>query len=623
MDARGVGAGVIPTGIGQAMPYADAAHPQQAALLAAEQARIEAQARKRNATAKLRAASAPARHGAPSSAKSQKAGGSQPRSASREAAAGEYDFVVPMGKGASAPRDALWTMDMNNAATGPGDPADVQRRLLGPSTRERITSFAALPNATRKAEGRRRDAFQRAAARQAKGTGNLNAAKAGVDDMQALTYAGIEAIGEAGGWDSIATKGKEGRERNVKEAAQYGQPMSLDDVDSVISALRYGTEGLARLAPSLIGGVAATTAGAIAAPAVGGSAMVGGALAGGALAITQGIGAVQSAAKEKDPNSRAGIGTIAGGTAIGLLDTVLPGKIGGKLVERFGIEAAEKIATHSLTRIAALRRAGATIAKDGMIAGATAAVQQAIQEVAAGHASGKGIDWQKAPGEVVKAAIAGGGGGVAGAGVRRLGRDGSTTTAARPGLPDPHSARAWIDPETGQLEVEIRPDAPTARAGSTTGPDDQAAGPRQDALDASAGFGVEPDPESQSWDIEQVDGLASPDEDFEYPEGSFSIIDWTGYPEGVERPKGVFRLLVGEEYKVARKAANSANRSIRRIQKLVGIPVDVHEIQPVKFGGDTGPGANKVVLDRALHRKQVTPWWNELQRHLERQGLGR
>ncbi|WP_204903107.1 hypothetical protein, partial [Pseudomonas syringae] len=100
------------------------------------------------------------------------------------------------------------------------------------------------------------------------------------------------------------------------------------------------------------------------------------------------------------------------------------------------------------------------------------------------------------------------------------------------------------------------------------------------------------------------------------PPGSFSISDWTGYPEGVPAPQGPFRLLEGAEYNAARNAANKANNTIRREQGLVGQPVDVHEINPVKFGGNPTESANKVILPRDVHRQQVTPWWNQLQKDL-------
>jgi filamentous hemagglutinin len=101
--------------------------------------------------------------------------------------------------------------------------------------------------------------------------------------------------------------------------------------------------------------------------------------------------------------------------------------------------------------------------------------------------------------------------------------------------------------------------------------------------------------------------------------GSFSITDWAGYPSGVPQPEGPFRLLEGTEYSAARSAANKANATIRREQGLVGQPVDVHEINPVKFGGSPSDSTNKIVLPRDVHRQQVTPWWNQLQKDLGKQ----
>lgn len=98
--------------------------------------------------------------------------------------------------------------------------------------------------------------------------------------------------------------------------------------------------------------------------------------------------------------------------------------------------------------------------------------------------------------------------------------------------------------------------------------------------------------------------------------GSFSIVDWEGYPASVPKPEGPFRLLDGSEYNTARNAANTANNAIRRDQGLVGQPVDVHEVQPVKFGGSPTDPANKVVIPRDVHRQEVTPWWNQLMRNI-------
>jgi hypothetical protein len=83
------------------------------------------------------------------------------------------------------------------------------------------------------------------------------------------------------------------------------------------------------------------------------------------------------------------------------------------------------------------------------------------------------------------------------------------------------------------------------------------------------------------------------------PPGSFSIVDWTGYPESLPKPNGPFRLLEGAEYEAARDAANDANRALhRKTPSLTG--KHFHENHPVKFGGesfgfDLRSGAKEVV----------------------------
>lgn len=108
--------------------------------------------------------------------------------------------------------------------------------------------------------------------------------------------------------------------------------------------------------------------------------------------------------------------------------------------------------------------------------------------------------------------------------------------------------------------------------------------------------------------------LKAPEEITTTKSGDFSISDWDGYPEGVPKPDGPFRLVEGAEYNSARKAANAANNKIRQDNNLRGKPVDVHEIKPVKFGGSPTDPANKIIIDRGTHRQKLTPWWNKLQK---------
>ncbi|MGP8199718.1 MAG: hypothetical protein ACLQU4_09480, partial [Limisphaerales bacterium] len=97
-------------------------------------------------------------------------------------------------------------------------------------------------------------------------------------------------------------------------------------------------------------------------------------------------------------------------------------------------------------------------------------------------------------------------------------------------------------------------------------------------------------------------------------EGSFSIVDWTGYPANVPKPTGPFNLLEGAEYDAARAEANAANRALHQADpSLDGL--QLHEIQPVKFGGSPTDPLNKIPLTPQQHAP-VTTWWNQLQRNI-------
>jgi hypothetical protein len=101
-----------------------------------------------------------------------------------------------------------------------------------------------------------------------------------------------------------------------------------------------------------------------------------------------------------------------------------------------------------------------------------------------------------------------------------------------------------------------------------------------------------------------------------FEEGRFSIADWKGYPSGVPKPAGPLKLISGEEYREARRAADAANRAIRASNPdLVG--KQLHEIAPVKFGGNPTDLSNKVSLTPEVHY-ELNNYWNSLQRYLEK-----
>ena len=75
-----------------------------------------------------------------------------------------------------------------------------------------------------------------------------------------------------------------------------------------------------------------------------------------------------------------------------------------------------------------------------------------------------------------------------------------------------------------------------------------------------------------------------------------------GYPEGITRPQGPSRVFGGAEYDAARKAANQANQAIRKADPGSLVGKEIHEIQPVKFGGSPTDLANKIQLPADIHQ---------------------
>jgi RHS repeat-associated protein len=96
-------------------------------------------------------------------------------------------------------------------------------------------------------------------------------------------------------------------------------------------------------------------------------------------------------------------------------------------------------------------------------------------------------------------------------------------------------------------------------------------------------------------------------------DGSFSIFSWKGYPAEGIKPTGTFRLLEGAEYSSARSLANSTNLAMRKANPEMFKGLQIHEINPVKFGGSPTDLANKIFLTPSQHA-QYTNFWNSLLR---------
>ena len=97
---------------------------------------------------------------------------------------------------------------------------------------------------------------------------------------------------------------------------------------------------------------------------------------------------------------------------------------------------------------------------------------------------------------------------------------------------------------------------------------------------------------------------------------NIEITDWEGYPEDMPKPEGEMKLIEGEKYANARKAANSENAKIHRNNPQYK-GKQIHEIKPVKFNGSPVDHENKIVLTRIEHAK-LTTFWKRLQLQIEK-----
>ena len=111
----------------------------------------------------------------------------------------------------------------------------------------------------------------------------------------------------------------------------------------------------------------------------------------------------------------------------------------------------------------------------------------------------------------------------------------------------------------------------------------------------------------------------------EYPEGSFSILDWSKYPviparralpghPVLRQPAGPFRRQSGAELSNNRSAGRRAARSYRRRYlrgqgRGVTAAFDVHHIQPIFLDGPPDLDANMMPLDRAFHQGPVRAFY--------------
>ena len=87
------------------------------------------------------------------------------------------------------------------------------------------------------------------------------------------------------------------------------------------------------------------------------------------------------------------------------------------------------------------------------------------------------------------------------------------------------------------------------------------------------------------------------------------------FPDPALKPSEKLKVLQGQEYFKARTAANNANAKIHRNDPSFK-GKEIHEMDPVKFGGSPTNPANKAQLTPKEH-KVITNWFNQLSREIK------
>jgi hypothetical protein len=249
----------------------------------------------------------------------------------------------------------------------------------------------------------------------------------GIDRLQATGGRFLQAVGEttafkawvdghtAGQGDTgiLARYGRQVAEFNDAQAATLGGDGAFDrKFDGPWEFAQWVKQSLGeqvpQMAPGMAGGIAGAGFGGMVAGPPG--AVVGGLIGAFLPSFASGVGETRGNVAQNDPEAEGGAGVWIGGTAIAAFDSVLPGKIGSRLVRTFGEEAAEAIAKRALTapvRASYLRRTVGGAVTGMASEGVTEAVQEAIGQVAGSLDAGTPINSQDVWNAMVEAGATG------------------------------------------------------------------------------------------------------------------------------------------------------------------------------------------------------------------------
>ena len=232
----------------------------------------------------------------------------------------------------------------------------------------------------------------------------------GVDMMQSTLHGFVEATGEATGIDALQEAGKQGREVNERQMAQYGDKQSFTEIEGVGDVATWVSqtagEQIPMMTPTIGGAVGGAAIGSVV-PGIGTA--VGGAVGAFVPSYMMAVGEIQGGIKGKVPDAIAPLIAFSAGVPVALLDIVLPGRVGSSIAGSFGVEmgseVAERVIKQTLTETA--KRVSVAVAKGSGLEGLTEAAQEAIQEVAASYAVGQDVDTKELGKIMIEAFAAG------------------------------------------------------------------------------------------------------------------------------------------------------------------------------------------------------------------------
>lgn len=232
--------------------------------------------------------------------------------------------------------------------------------------------------------------------------------KRGIDSVQGLTFGALEAAASATGAENLEATFRAGRERNRAEQEAAGPRTGfLQAFRSPWQLTQWAKETIGEQIPimgTMLAGAATGAAIGSVVPVLGTS--IGGLIGAFVPALAFGVGEVQQAIKDIDPDGDVPAAAFLGGSAIAALDTLLPGRIGGRLVATFGRQTAEAIARRAL--LAPVRQGFVRATAGGMATeGFTEAIQEAIGAVAAAMGTDTAIDAGEVWTQMIEAGAAG------------------------------------------------------------------------------------------------------------------------------------------------------------------------------------------------------------------------